>query len=251
MGRKIRETYHRFGELLVRRKGASHEAVDEALALQRADLERGRTPRRIGEILEERRVLDKLTIREILHEQKIARGDKSKLKISLEDADGVALLSLEGRLDKTKAEALTRVLERLMNRGFARIAVDLGRLVSTDSQGVSAFISYIDESRARGGDVKFFDLRPEIKIVLDRLGLSHFVQVFDTQLATIHAFDLPIDEYMSRGALGEYISSSKTRQYHLSYCALAQKIHEEDRTYYESKWHARKDAKQPCRKCRP
>ena len=55
------------------------------------------------------------------------------------------------------------------------------------------------------------------------------------------------------GALAEYVSTEgKTdRFYHLSYCTAAQKIHEEDRVYFESKWHARSSGKLPCKRCKP
>ena len=51
----------------------------------------------------------------------------------------------------------------------------------------------------------------------------------------------------------EYISGEgkKDRYFHLSYCPAAQKIHEEDRVYYESKWHARDGGKLPCKRCKP
>lgn len=251
MSRKLKETYHRFGELVVRKKAASPEVIDEILAVQRAEIERGRTPRRIGELLIERKILDRLTIREILHEQKLTRGEKRNFKVTLHDADGVALLGLEGRLDRLRISSLTRILEQMMNRGFARVAVDATKLAYVDSQGVAAFIPYIDESRARGGDVKFIGLNAAGRVVLDRLGLHRFMQSFVSKKDALDAFHLPIDEYMSRGALGEYVSTSTSRQVHLSYCALAQRLSETDRVYYESKWHARKDGKLLCKKCRP
>lgn len=253
MPRKLTDTYHKIGELLVRRKLASPEAIDEALALQRSRIAQRQTPPPLGEILIEKKVLDRRLIREILEEQRIGRGEKKVLRVDLRDADGVAVVVLEGRLDRTKETSITRVLERLMNRGFARIAVDASKLVYLDSHGISSFVSYIDEARARGGDVKFFSLSSDARFVLERLGLAKFVQTFPKEDEAIRAFDLPIDEYMSRGALAEYISSEGRagRYYHLSYCTAAQKIHEEDRIYYESKWHARDAGKLPCPRCRP
>lgn len=253
MPRKLTDTYHKIGELLVRRKLASPEAIDEALALQRSQIAQRQIPPPLGEILIEKKVLDRRLIREILEEQRIGRGEKKVLKVDLRDADGVAVVVLDGRLDRTKETSITRVLERLMNRGFARIAVDASKLVYLDSHGISSFVSYIDEARARGGDVKFFALSNDARFVLERLGLSKFVQTFPTEGEALRAFDLPIDEYMSRGALAEYLSSEgrKNRHYHLSYCPVAQKIPEDDRVYFESKWHARDAGKQPCPKCRP
>jgi anti-anti-sigma factor len=253
MPRKLTETYHKIGELLVRRKLASAEAIDEALALQRSQIGQKRNAPRLGEILVERKILDRALIREILEEQKIGRGQKRVLRIDLRDADGVAVVVLDGRVDRSKESAITRVFERLMNRGFARIALDCSRLVYLDSHGISSFMAYIDEARARGGDMKFFALAPEANFVLERLGLPKFVQTFPSEEEAIKAFELPIDEYMSRGALAEYVSAEAkaSRHFHLSYCALAQKIAEEDRLYFESKWHARGSGKQPCPRCRP
>jgi anti-anti-sigma factor len=253
MPRKLKETYHKIGELLVRKNLASPSAIDEALALQRSALQHHRTPPKLGEILIEKKILDRRLIKEILQEQQVGRGERKVLKIDLKDADGVAVVLLEGRFDESKEAPVTRVFERLMNRGFARIALDCSKLVYLNSHGISSFVSYIDEARARGGDMKFFGLSPDARYVLERLGLTHFVQTFADEDETLKAFELPIDEYMSRGALAEYVSSEAKgdRNFHLSYCTQAQKIHEEDRVYYESKWHARDAGKVPCKRCKP
>src|SRR5436190_23463619 len=253
MSKKLRETYHKIGELLVRRNLAPAAAIDEALAIQRSHIQQKRTPPLLGEILIERKVLDRKMIKEILQEQEVGRGQKKILKIDLKDADGVAIITLDGRLDESKEEALTKVFERLMNRGFCRIALDCSKLVYLNSHGVSSFVSYIDEARARGGDMKFFGMSAESRFVMERLGLSNFVQAFANETEALKAFELPIDEYMSRGALAEYVSADgrSDRFYHLSYCTAAQKIHEEDRVYFESKWHARNSGKLPCKRCKP
>ncbi len=251
MARRLKDTYHKIGEILVRRQLAPPEAIDEALAVQRTALEQKKSAPRLGEILVERKVLDREYIREILEEQKIGRGEKRVLRIDLRERDGVAVVSFEGRLDESREEPVTRVFERLMNAGFARIAVDGTRLVYLNSHGMSSLVAYIDEARARGGDVKFFGLMTDARFVLDRLGLSRFIQIFNREEEALKAFELPIDEYMSRGALAEYVCPEGGRTFHLSFCQAAQKIPESERVYYESKWHAREDGKLPCKRCRP
>ena len=77
MSKKLKETYHKIGELLVRRNLAPAAAIDEALAIQRSHIERHRTPPRLGEILIERKVLDRKLIKEILQEQEVGRGQPS------------------------------------------------------------------------------------------------------------------------------------------------------------------------------
>ena len=193
MPRKLHDTYHKIGELLVRKKLATSEAIDEALAIQRSQIGQKRSASRLGEILVERKILDRALIREILEEQKIGRGQKRVLRIDLRDAEGVAVVILDGRVDRSKEPAITRVFERLMNRGFARLAIDCSRLVYLDSHGISSFVAYIDEARARGGDMKFFGLSAEARFVMERLGLSDFVQTFAAEDEAIKAFELPID----------------------------------------------------------
>ncbi len=138
-----------------------------------------------------------------------------------------------------------------MNRGFARVAVDCSKLVYLNSHGVSSFVRYIDEARARGGDLKFFGLSPDATFTLDRLGVSKFLQTFVTENDAIHHFELPIDEYMSRGTLGEYVSASDSRTFHLSYCGVMSKISDDEKVFFESKRHARDASRTPCKRCKP
>lgn len=251
MSKRIKETYHKLGELLVRKNLATSQEVDEALAVQRTELTRGRTALKLGEILVERKVLTRKVIHEILEEQQIGRGEKRTLRVDLRNAKGVAVVSLVGRLESGLEEAVTHVFEKLMNRGFNKIAVDCRQLVFLDSHGVSSFVSYVDEARARSGDVKFFGLNAEAKIVLRHLELDKFLQTFDTERAAIAAHSHPIDAYMSHGALAEFIAPAGQRQYHLSYCSDARRIHEEDRIYFQSRTHAQEAGKAPCKRCRP
>lgn len=251
MGRKLKDTYHRLGELLVRKGHASAHHIDEALALQRAHANERKAAPKLGDILIDRKVLTANVIKEILEEQKVARGEKRVLTVGLRDHGDVAIVELVGRLDESKQDHVTKVFERLMNRGFCRIAVDCSKLVYLDSHGVSAFVAYVDEARARGGDVKFFKMNPDAKFTLERLGLSKFLQTFPNEDASAKAFDLPIDEYMSRGTLGEYVSRHDQKVFHLSYCPVLSDVHDEDKVYFESKKHARDAGKSPCRKCKP
>ena len=251
MSKRVKETYPRLGEILVRKGVAKARHIDEALRVQRQSLNEDGNAPRLGDILVKHNVLSPTVIREILEEQKIGRGEKRVLSIDLRGSDEVAVLEISGRLDESKQERVARVFERLMNRGFCKVLVDCRQLVYLDSHGVSAFVSYIDEARARGGDVKFFGLNPDAQFTLDRLGLNAYLQTFATEEEAVRAFGLPIDEYMSRGSLGEYVSIDVQKTFHLSYCPTLERVHDEDKVYFESKRHARDAGRAACRKCRP
>jgi anti-anti-sigma factor len=249
--KNVKETYPRIGELLVRKGVVKTSDVDKALAIQRAHLVERRSPPKLGEILVQSKSLDKKTIREIVEEQKLGRGEKRHLTVDLRESGGLAVVVLEGRLDETVEASSTKMFERLMDRGFCRIAVDCTKLIYVSSRGASSLVHYIDEARARGGDVKFFGMGIDARFTLDRLGLTKFVQIFHTEAEAIRAFELPVDEYMSRGALGEYVAAADAKTYHLSYCTVVGKVHEEDKIYFESKRHARESRRKPCGRCRP
>lgn len=251
MPKNVKDTYHRIGELLVRKGVVKNSDIDHALAVQRAHIEDRRPAPKLGEILLLHKSLDKKTMREIIEEQKIGRGEKRHLNVDLRESGGLAVVVLEGRLDETLEATSTKMFERLMDRGFCRIAVDCTKLIYVSSRGASSVVAYIDEARARGGDVKFFGMGIDARFTLDRLGLTKFVQIFHAEPEAIRAFELPVDEYMSRGALGEYVAASEGRTYHLSYCAVLQKAHEEDKIYFESKKHARDSRRKPCGRCKP
>jgi anti-anti-sigma factor len=251
LSKRVKATYHRLGEILVRKGVAKARHIDEALLVQRQSLTEGGDAPRLGDILVKRNILSPKVIQEILEEQKIGRGEKRVLSIDLRGSDEVAILQIAGRLDETKQEQVSHVFERLMNRGFCKVLVDCRQLVYLDSHGVSAFVAYIDEARARGGDVKFFGLNPDAQFTLDRLGLNAYLQTFAAEGEAVRAFELPIDEYMSRGSLGEYVSIDDQKTYHLSYCPTLESADDEDKVYFESKRHARDAGKTACRKCRP
>lgn len=248
---KLHATFPRLGELLVQRKLVSAEAIDHALALQRNALERSREAPKIGEILVRTRAISKKTIQEILGEQKVARGEWRKLDIeSREDKRGVITLCLKGRLERETDAGLVKILEKLMDRGVHSIVLDVEHLVSISSFSISSVIAYVDECRARGGDLVLCGLRAQPRIVFEQLNLLPFLSQFSERKEASNAFS---EQEKSLGApsLSEFVSSFGSRHFHLSYCPDMKRLEEETRLYYMDRKNAQKGGKKPCPKCKP
>ena len=246
---KVKNTYSRLGELLIQRKLVSGEALEHALALQRSALERDKRAPKIGEILVQTKALSKKTINMILDEQKVARGEKRKLNIDVEyPSRGVVVLKPRGGLEKQTDFGLVKILEKLMDRGVFRIALNCSDLVSISSYSISSVIMYVDECRARGGDVAFYDMRAPIRAVFERLELLQFLNIKKNKSAALASLKQPAAEAPS---LAEFVSSFSSKYYHLSYCSEVKKLEEETRVYYMSRQIARKSGKQACSKCKP
>lgn len=248
---KLHATFPRLGELLVQRKLVSPEAIDHALALQRNALERTREAPKIGEILVRNRSVSRKAIQKILGEQKVARGEWRKLDIeSREDRRGVITLRLKGRLERETDAGLVKVLEKLMDRGIHSIVLDLEPLVSISSYSISSVIAYVDECRARGGDLVLCGLQAQPRIVFEQLNLLPFLSQFATAREAASSFSEQ-DAGLGAPSLSEFVSSFGSRHFHLSYCADMKKLEEETRLYYMNRQNAQKGGKKPCPKCKP
>lgn len=246
---KLKDTYPRLGELLVQRRLVSPDAIEHALALQRAALEREEQAPKIGEILVKQKSLSKQTVKLILDEQKVARGEKRRLSISVEEASrGVVVLKLRGGLEKQTDASLVRVLEKLMDRAVYRIAVDGSHLVSISSYSISSFIAYIDQCRAHGGELAFFNLRGPASVTFDKLNLMPFLSVFDSRKAALDALR---DPEGATAPVSEFVSSFTNRLYHRSYCGDIKKLEEDTRLYFMSRANAERGGKKPCPNCKP
>ena len=253
MARLLRqkEPSYRFGELAIFSNRAKPEDIERAIAIQRVDLERGEHPKKLGEILVKNNILTQYDVNDILEEQRMAYGKKSKLRIDIKQrGGGVVVIYLAGRLDYKKSVIVVKALERLMNKGAINIIINFNKLVYMDSRGLSVFIRYIDETRARGGDIKFCNMK-YTRFILDKIGLSAFIHIFNSEVSAEKSFINPIDFYILKGALGEFVSSEDGKFVHLSYCTSAQNICYDSKIFYQTLKDATSSGKRRCMLCKP
>lgn len=250
MTAKAKETFPMFGEIVVRKKLASPRVISEALTLQRLESEECHRTPRLGELLIMRNILDEKTVRDILDEQKLGKEKRKILKIKTKRCGDVAIVTLEGRLDQYKGESLKRAIDALMDQGIAKFAINSEKLVYMNIHGISSIIALVDEARIRGGDVKFFN-PVYVGFIFERLGLDKFIQIFDTEDEAVAELSKPVDDFLSRGAMAEYLSDSAKRQFHLSYCKHVRKIPLKSQVYYQSRKDAVSSGKKPCHLCKP
>ena len=250
MSARTKELFPKFGEIVVRKRLASPRVVNEALALQQLEQEELGTPLKLGELLVMKNILNHESVRDILDEQKLGRSSRRVLRIKTRVQRGVVIIALAGRLDEVKGEVLKQTIDRLSDKGENKFAIDAERLVYVNIAGISSILSLIDDARSRGGDIKFFNMVYG-GFIFERLGLHRFIQIFETAEQAVSAFALSLDEYTSRGSLGEYVAAQNGKLFHLSYCKKTELIPLDTKIYFQSKHHARADGKEPCRLCKP
>jgi anti-sigma B factor antagonist len=90
------------------------------------------------------------------------------------ERDGVRV-SLVGSLDCATAAVLEQQLEELLDAGFRRLIIDLGRLSFMDSTGLRLALRWNAAARADGWEIGFLPGSPVIQRVFEVTGTTDAV----------------------------------------------------------------------------
>ena len=90
--------------------------------------------------------------------------------------DGLSVLTLQGYLDAHTAPEFEKAVQAEFDAGRVRIAVECSKLDYISSAGLGVFMSFIEEIREAGGDIKICGLTPKVAQVFEILG---FAELFD------------------------------------------------------------------------
>lgn len=101
----------------------------------------------------------------------------TNFSIDQSQQNGIQVLSLSGYLDAHTAPQFEAVIQEHLEAGRVRIAVDCGRLTYISSAGLGVFMSFIEEIREKGGDIKLASIAPKVYQVFEVLGFPDLFQI--------------------------------------------------------------------------
>ncbi len=99
-------------------------------------------------------------------------------QIETRNDGNVRVLSLKGYLDAHTAPRFEAAVEEELRGGRHRLVADCSELDYISSAGLGVFMTFIDEARAAGGDIKLAAIQPKVYQIFDVLG---FPALFDIQ----------------------------------------------------------------------
>lgn len=103
------------------------------------------------------------------------------MQISLEaPAEGVVVLHLQGRLDLGAAAAVKAEILDAVERGRARVVVDLKGVSFVDSSGLGALIGGLRATRTAGGDLRIANPGAQARMLLELTTLDRVLAPHDT-----------------------------------------------------------------------
>jgi anti-sigma B factor antagonist len=88
----------------------------------------------------------------------------------------VTLFTLNGYLDAHTAPQFEKAIQAEVDAGHVRLVVDCAGLTYISSAGLGVFMSFIEEVREAGGDIKLCAIVPAVYQVFEILG---FPELFD------------------------------------------------------------------------
>ena len=108
---------------------------------------------------------------------------------------GISVLALEGYLDAHTAPEFEKAVQTEFEAGRVRLLVECSRLTYISSAGLGVFMSFIEEIREAGGDIKICGLTPKVFQVFDILGFSALFDIVPDMPAAIQRYqEAPVKE---------------------------------------------------------
>jgi anti-sigma B factor antagonist len=113
----------------------------------------------------------------------------TNFQIERSERSGVRVLGLDGFLDAHTAPQFEKAIEEEFTAGRKRLVVDCSRLNYISSAGLGVFMSFIEEIREAGGDIKLASIVPKVYQVFEVLGFPALFDILDSVDAAVRRFD--------------------------------------------------------------
>ena len=102
--------------------------------------------------------------------------------------DGLSIISLEGFVDAHTAPQFEKTVQSEIDAGWIKLIVNCEKLNYISSAGLGVFMSFVEELRDSGGDIKICGLVPKVRHTFDILGFQDIFEMLDDQSAARKSF---------------------------------------------------------------
>ncbi len=101
---------------------------------------------------------------------------------------GVDILRFEGDLSVGEMVKMKNRLTRLLNKNHKNMLLDLKRARNVELAGLGILVDRLRSVRAQKGDIKLFNLRPEVRNALNIVGVGSLMESFASEEEALRSF---------------------------------------------------------------
>ncbi len=108
--------------------------------------------------------------------------------LDLVDKEGLSLIQLEGYLDAHTAPRFEAAIQSEIDSGRYAFIVDCSKLTYISSAGLGVFMTFVEEVRENGGDIKLCGLVPRVRHTFEILGFQDIFDLLDDVPSAVQRF---------------------------------------------------------------
>ncbi len=101
---------------------------------------------------------------------------------------GVDVLRLDGKLNAAQMVKVKTRVNRLISRNHKKFLFDMKRIRHVELAGLGILVDRLRQVRAQKGDIKFFNVRPEIEQTFRMIGVSGLMEAFSSEEEALRSF---------------------------------------------------------------
>ena len=101
---------------------------------------------------------------------------------------GIDVLRFNGDLNALSMIKMKDCMNRLLNKNHKRLLLDLKETRHVELAGVGILVDRLRKVREQKGDIKLFNLRPEIERTFQIIGVNGLMETFSSEEEAIRSF---------------------------------------------------------------
>jgi len=110
------------------------------------------------------------------------------MEMHLREEKFIQILTCRGRLDVQVSDRLKERIQKILEKGSARIILDLEGIELLDSSGLGALVACLRRVKEKEGEIKLAGLRPEVRSIFEITRVSRVFHICEDVSEALAAF---------------------------------------------------------------
>ena len=113
----------------------------------------------------------------------------SDFSVNRKDINEISVLNIEGYLDAHTAPFFEEAIKQLVDEDRNKIVVNFEKLSYISSAGLGVFMGFIEDVRAKDGDIKMSNMTEKVFKIFDLLGFPSLYDIVRDENEAVKKFN--------------------------------------------------------------